>query len=316
MRNLTAVEPLREGLAGATKLDVKTAKGLIVKYAYWLDREGYKSSEYLDIIKRLSLLGADLRDPESVKEKIAQQEWKDGTKMLAVYAYEGFTKMLGIEWSPPHYIQEENLPFVPEEKELDQLIAGCRSRRMAAFLQALKETFADPGELLRLRWIDISDTIVTINYPVKRHSPRQLKVSSKLLAMFNLLSRTSELIFPTTYNSILAAFVKVRKRVANVTQNPRINAITFRTFRHWGATMLFHHTKNLLLVQKMLGHKSIQNTVKYTHLVQFNDDAYDVATATSLDEAKELAATGFEYFTTMNDIQVFRKPKMFKTYRY
>ena len=71
------------------------------------------------------------------------------------------------------------LPFVPEEKELDQLIAGRRSKRMAAFLQALKETFADPGELLRLRWIDISDTIVTINYPVKRHSPRQLKVSSR-----------------------------------------------------------------------------------------------------------------------------------------
>jgi len=123
-------------------------------------------------------------------------------------------------------------------------------------------------------------------------------------------------IFPTTYNSILAAFVKVRKRVAQVTENPRIKAISFRTFRHWGATMLFHNTKNLLLVQKVLGHKSIQNTIKYTHLVHFKDDQYDVATAANLDEAKELAATGFEYFTTMNDIQVFRKPKMFETYRY
>jgi len=80
--------------------------------------------------------------------------------------------------------------------------------------------------------------------------------------------------------------------------------------------MLFHNTKNLLLVQKVLGHKSIQNTIKYTHLVHFKDDQYDVATAANLDEAKELAATGFEYFTTMNDIQVFRKPKMFETYRY
>jgi hypothetical protein len=29
-------------------------------------------------------------------------------------------------------------------------------------------------------------------------------------------------------------------------------------------------------------------------------------------EAKELAATGFQYFTTMNDIQIFRKPKLFE----
>ena len=68
--------------------------------------------------------------------------------------------------------------------------------------------------------------------------------------------------------------------------------------------------------QKLLGHKSIKNTVKYTHLVHFKDDESDVATATTVEEAKDLAATGFEYFTTMNDIQIFRKPKMFPKYRY
>ena len=34
------------------------------------------------------------------------------------------------------------------------------------------------------------------------------------------------------------------------------------------------------------------------------------------EEAKDLAATGFDYFTTMNGIQIFRKPKMFQKYRY
>jgi len=112
------------------------------------------------------------------------------------------------------------------------------------------------------------------------------------------------------------SFVKVRQRVARVTQNPRIKAITFNSFRHWGATMTFHYTKNLLLVQKLLGHKSIQNTIKYTHLVQFKNDEFDVATAITIEEAKELAATGFEHFTTMNDVQIFRKPKMFQKYMY
>ena len=80
--------------------------------------------------------------------------------------------------------------------------------------------------------------------------------------------------------------------------------------------MTFHYTKNLLLVQKVLGHKSIQNTVKYTHLVHFKDDEFDVATATTVDEAKDLASTGFDYFTTMNGVQIFRKPKMFEKYKY
>ena len=56
--------------------------------------------------------------------------------------------------------------------------------------------------------------------------------------------------------------------------------------------------------------------MKYTHLVHFKDDEFDMATATTVEEAKELAAVGFEYFTTMNGIQIFRKLKMFQTYAY
>jgi len=50
--------------------------------------------------------------------------------------------------------------------------------------------------------------------------------------------------------------------------------------------------------------------------VHFKDDEFDVATATTVEEAKELATTGFDYFTTMNGVQIFRKPKMFQKYRY
>jgi hypothetical protein len=56
--------------------------------------------------------------------------------------------MLKISWERPHYAQEEIIPFVPLEKELDKLTAFCRSRRMATYLQTLKETFVDPSEAL------------------------------------------------------------------------------------------------------------------------------------------------------------------------
>ena len=93
-----------------------------------------------------------------------------------VAAYDILAKILKIQWNPPHYTQEEILPFIPDESELDCLISGCRSKRLTAYLQALKETFGDPSEVLGLRWIDISGNIITINKPVKGHLPRQLEV--------------------------------------------------------------------------------------------------------------------------------------------
>ena len=58
--------------------------------------------------------------------------------------------------------------------------------------------------------------------------------------------------------------------------------------------MTYHYTKNILLVQKLLGHKRIQNTMKYTQLVHFESDEFELATATTIEEAKEFLAVGFD----------------------
>ena len=250
-----------------------------------------------------------------MKETIAKNKnWNNSTRLLAVCAYDIMAReILKIEWTAPKYKQEEFLPFIPKEKELDQPVAATKSRRMAAYLQTLKETFADPGEAMRLRWIDFSpkNLTITINKPVKGHNPRQLKISSKITGMLDALPKTSERIFPTTYRAVYKSFMRIRRRVAVNTQNPRIKKISFKTFRHWGATMTYHFTKNILLVKKLLGHKKITSTMKYTQLVQFEDDQFDVATATTVEEAKELLAVGSDYVTEKNGIILFRRPKRF-----
>ncbi|MGQ9642199.1 MAG: hypothetical protein ACUVUF_08840 [Candidatus Bathycorpusculaceae bacterium] len=156
-----------------------------------LKKEGYtKETRYPYCLKKLVKLGANLLDPESVKAVVGKHEIRNSAKLQYVYAYDAFCRMLGLSWNPPKYKREESLPFIPDEAELDQLIAACRSRRMAAYLQTLKETFADPGEVLRLRWIDVSGNVVTINNPVKGHLPRQIEVSNKLIAMLNALPKS------------------------------------------------------------------------------------------------------------------------------
>jgi integrase len=255
--------------------------------------------------------GADPYNPESVKEVIAKKPWKGATKMQAVYAYGALTKMLKIEWDPPKYRQEEAFPFIPDEKEIDALILGARTRKMAAYLRTLKETMADPTEALRLRWTDVNESVITINEPVKGHYPRPVPVSNSLIALLNSLPKTSERIFPTTYVNVAFNFRNLRKKVARNLNNPRILKISLVTFRHWAATMKYHQTRNILLVKKLLGHKKIENTMKYTQLIQFKDNEFEVATATTIEEAKIVLSAGFEYVTEKNGVMLFRKPKRF-----
>jgi integrase len=299
-------------VAGERKLDKAAAKGLLLQFSLYLQKNGYgDNSRYIDCIRMLLNSGADIYDPENVKEIIAGKEWKNGTKMQASYAYESLTKMLNLAWEMPTYRQEETLPFIPEMKELDNLISGARSRRLTAYLQTLKETFADPTEALRLRWIDINANSITINGPVRGHNPRQLPVSNKLLAMLNGLPHDSELIFPTTYRNMEIVYKRTRKRIARNLENPRILKITMTTFRHFGATWTYFHTRNILLVMKMLGHKRITNTLKYTQLIQFKDDEFEVATATNVDETKKALEAGFDYVCEKDGILLFRKPKRY-----
>lgn len=296
-------------------LDEATITGLIVKFSAWLEEEGYpETTTYPNMLRVLANHGANLLNPEHVKKTIGKIKVKNGSKMVYTCAYDTFCKMQKITWAKPFYKQEETLPFVPEEKELDMLIAGTRSRRMSIFLQTLKETYADPGEVLRLRWIDLSEkeNIVIINNPVKGHLPGQIPVSNKLIPMLNSLPQTSERIFPTKYSNIANCFIRVRKRLAEIQKNPRFNAIQLRSFRHWGGSMIAHYTNgNVLIVKKLLRHKRIENTMKYITMLNIKDDEFDVTTATTLEEIKQVAAAGFQKYDEINGIHVYRRPKRF-----
>jgi len=309
-KNLAAAENQTQAAGISPKADVK---GIIAKYLAYLEREGYaKDITYPKILHTLHKRGANLYNPESVKQTIARQPWKDGYKLLAVYAYDAFCAMENITWERPEYRQEDAIVFVPDEKELDQLIAACRSRRMSSFLQCLKETYADPTEILRLKWIDLHENILTINAPVKRHLPGQVTISNRLISMLNSLPRKSERIFPTDYKTMRMCFNPVRNKAAIRLQNPRLRAITFKSFRHWGGTMLAHYTNgNVLTIKKALRHRAIQSTMKYIGLLQFKDEDYEVATATTVKEIEQLAQAGFQKFDELNGIHVFRKPKKF-----
>jgi len=135
-------------------------------------------------------------------------------------------------------------------------------------------------------------------------------MSEKLVAMLYRLPKDDKHIFGgqswrITFNNFNAQ----RKNATRKLGNPRLLRIHFHTLRHWKATMEYHRTKGILYVMKLLGHKSIDNTLIYTQLVEFEGDDYCSAVATTVDEAKKLIESGFEYVCDYENVMLFRKRK-------
>jgi len=109
---------------------------------------------------------------------------------------------------------------------------------------------------------------------------------------------------------------KLRKRVAAKFQNPVLLFICFKSYRHWGGSMLAHITNgNVLVIERMLKHKSIQNTMKYIHTIEFKEEDFEETVATTPEEIRQLGKAGWAKYDeiTVNGTQMhfYRKPKRF-----
>lgn len=296
-------------------------KGLLTVYIAKAYQQGYKEQTITNRVALLLILankGADLNKPKLVWQTIDQhQGWQESTKRLASFTYRHFAKTFDIQlpcfWNWEKWKKQHKLPFVPLEKEVDQLIAGCNPKT-AAFLQLLKETGLRSGEAWNLKWqdFDLEKRILTMNSSEKAGKPRQLKISKKLIAMLEALQRDEpDRLFIGVLHNFRGAFRKQRKRIAVKLQNNRILRIHFHTLRHFYASKLYHQTKDIILVKEKLGHRNYESTLIYTHLLkgQIEEEFY-TASATNQKEAAELLEAGWEYIlTTPEEVMLFRKRK-------
>ncbi|EMR73901.1 site-specific recombinase XerD [Thaumarchaeota archaeon SCGC AB-539-E09] len=296
--------------------DISDVKSTLFEYAWWLKKEGYAESTIetrFKLLRILSKRGANLHDPESIKEVIAQQKWVNKRKMNAADAYSAFLRMKGMTWNPPRYRPIIKLPFIPTESELDALISGCGSVT-SIFLQLLKETAMRAGEAQQVTWNDIDFERKTIRVtPEKGSNPRIFKLSTKLTSRLQTLrtKKKSKEVFGKYLRNRRRLFQKQRATLARKLENPRLKEIKFHTFRHWKATMLYHQTKDLLFVQRFLGHRSVQNTLKYIQLDEAlfsdEDEQYVCKAASTVKEAMKLIEFGFQHVTDFDGVKLFKK---------
>ena len=284
-----------------------------MEYGFHLQKEAYRESSVdrsIRILRRLSQ-HSNLADGEAVKGYLSKLDWSLGTKEIASNVLYSFYKFRGVSFTKPRYRRIDKVPFLPTEAEIDQLIGGC-SRRVGSFLLFLKDTGARAGEAWSVRWTDLDLEQRTVRVtPEKNSNARLLKLSLRLTERLGTLPRNSQKVWGDgTLNHFGRLFQKQRKRIASKLGNPRIQSIHFHTLRHWRGTVEYARTKDIVHVSRLLGHKSIQNTLRYIQLQTTEDDAFHCKAARTLSEVTALVETGFEFVCKLEDgVQVFRRRK-------
>ena len=317
-----ALQGESEKMSSVTEIKTVTGgiNGILTDYHVKMKLNGYKDATVdmsWKILELLTKRGADLTKPDTVKKVISEQNWSGNRRRNVINAYNQLAKYLGITWGQPKNTVTRKIPFIPTEQEIDDLIAGMPIL-LAVYCQILKETAMRSGEAIKLKWrdVDLERRVITCNDPEKGSDSRQFSdLSGKLLNMLSQLPQTNELVFAgKTKNSFKAVFTRCRAKQAFKLGNSRLKEIHLHTFRHWKATMLYHYTKDILLVQQFLGHRFIENTQLYIQLdkklfANVPDDKFIIRAVNSVEEATQLGEVGFEPFIVIQGVQLMRKRK-------
>ncbi len=261
---------------------------------------------------------ADLSKPEEIDQYISYKKGTNAYKAHLTQVYAKYCDFIKIPYKRPSY-DKTNRPFrIPTEEKINMIIANS-GKTLATKLTLSKETGLRPVEVhdLKVRDIDLEQLIV---YPAtaKHGAPRALKISSKLASLIqahiirhNL--KLNDTIFKGTSEHYGSEYIQVRNRTAQKLNDPTLKTIRLYDLRHYFATMLYHKTKDILLVKQKLGHRRIENTLIYIDLeaiLSKRSDEWTCRATDNLDEQKQLIEAGFEYVcTTPQDLMLFRKRK-------
>jgi len=278
-------------------------------------KDGYSENTIEPIGRRLRNLAkhVNLDNPDEVKGHIAKADWSNGYKENMVNAYNHYAVFHGLSWKRPKYQRAFSIKKLPLESDIDLVISFTKTRNRVAF-RLVKECGLRPIEVtnLTLKQIDLNSGRL---YPetAKGGEARVLKLKSETLALLKQLISTKnfslkEKIFPCS-KTLQKNWNKLRNKVAERLGKPELKQIRLYDLRHFYGTMLYQKTKDIVHVQRKMGHRNIKNTLIYIDLVDFENEEYISKVAQTAGQIQQLIESGFEFVCQKGDLTFFRKRK-------
>lgn len=166
--------------------------------------------------------------------------------------------------------------FLDEEqaRELINILASRPEPMIYQLTILLLYTGGRFGEIASLTWNDINFKENLIYFKkTKNGNDRSIKITKKVLEVLNELSqnRTSHLIIPSSNGKQIIQMPKqwqgiVDKLIPNNIDANK-NRITVHSLRHTHASWLAKNGMNILEIKEQLGHKKLDMTLRYSHLI-------------------------------------------------
>ena len=166
------------------------------------------------------------------------------------------------------FFKENNsrIRFLTKE-EIDKLISSAASHLKPVIITALN-TGMRKSEILNLKWedVDFNQKIIIIRETKnkeKREIPMNYTVSSVLLDLFKKRSLDNPFVFKKPGGGQLR---DIKTSFNSAVKRAGIKNFRFHDLRHTFASYLVMQGTDFKTVQELMGHKTIQMTLRYSHL--------------------------------------------------
>jgi integrase len=299
----------------------------ITTYLLHKERKG-TSPNTIDTLKKhlISLAQrTDLKNTTEVELAIARYLKHDKKPATNNYkkhlcsTYNGYCTHYKIQWEKPHYTEEPHAIQPPSQDKCTMFVASAHGQ-LSLKIDISIQTGLRPIEIVGQKGITANDihpdqNTITARITKGCNQRPPLKITPELTARLQAhitrhnIKPTTPL-FNCTAKTYSCHFWRLKQTLAKKLNDPTILSIRLYDLRHYYITKQLRKCQNAEIVRHLVGHKRLDTTQKYLHLLSDQSGEWTTEGTTDTKRAKELLDNDFTYqLTTPDGTMLFRKRK-------
>ena len=250
---------------------------------------------------------------------LSDKEVSNRWKSQLCTAYRHYCKYYNIQWEMPIYKHDQR-GIQPPSDEKVALLIGASHATMNLKIDISAQTGLRPIEIqgekgLRVKDIHFDQNTITANNTKGCNARPPMKITEQLNAKLQTYItqknlKAENLLFPAHAETYGDYFRRFKKTLATRLKDTTIESIRLYDLRHYYITKQLRRTQNAEIVRQMVGHKNLNTTQKYLHMMTNTSGEWIVEGTTDKERVKQLLKEDFTYqLTTPDGTMMFRKLK-------